>query len=117
MAQHDISIAAHSLYYIVDLSYAKIYSVTKKRKYIVHGVNNDTLFHELVWEITREEPYISGPNYRLLCDVLRELDIEYEISFFNMIHELRFPSIESLCDNFLFFKGTNYRKSFEDNLS
>ena len=73
---HDMVIAAHSLYDIIDIKTAleKMLSVAKKHLYIIMGTGKIKAYAD-IWQHFKKEEFHSSPSFIYLYNVLYELGV------------------------------------------
>ncbi len=102
IGQHDMIIAAHSLYDITDIETAlkKMISATKKHLYIIMGAGKSSFYTD-IWRRFKEGEYHPPPSFIHLYNVLYELGISANVEMIKTPRDQVYLSIEQAAKHWI----------------
>ncbi|MCL0094319.1 class I SAM-dependent methyltransferase [Dehalococcoidales bacterium] len=95
IGQHDLVLAAHSLYSIADIETAlkKMLSAAKKYLYIIIGTGKP-MFYANIWQRFKKEEYHPSPSFIHLYNILYELGVLANVEFIRTLKEQVYLNIK-----------------------
>ncbi len=100
VGRHDVVLAAHSLYDIMDIKAAlkKILSVAKKQLYIIMGAGKSKVYAD-IWQHFKKEKFHSSPSFIHLYNVLYELGVPANVELVKISQDQVYESIDQAANN------------------
>lgn len=100
VGQHDVVIAAHSLYDIIDIKMAmeKMLVVAKKRLYIIMGSGKAKVYTD-IWRHFKKDKFQSSPSFIHLYNVLYELGVLANVELVKISQDQVYRSINQAVTN------------------